>query len=187
MLQQEELVFLKAIAAVKLSPALPQELRKAIHARKSTAATIKKKYPNLPASRRQTGMKRKARQLNQDGVMEPATRRPATGKTTLVTAPTTGEQTAECSRHLCVTEGGPGFLAVVSGQAIPRLTSGPIKAVAKGTDSSEPAASMEAALGRKSPELSGPLSGLPAGTTPPHAHVGKHLFSFEESATRAAS
>jgi hypothetical protein len=50
---------------------------------------------------------------------------------------------------------------------------------------------MEAAQGRKSPDLSGPQSGMPAGTIPPHAHVvppanaaTKHRFSFQESATR---
>jgi hypothetical protein len=113
--------------------------------------------------------------------MEPATRRQATGKATPVTAPTTGEQTAECSRQLCVTEGGPGFLAVISGQAIPRLTSGPINAVAKGTDSSEPAASMEAALGRKSPDLSGLMSGMPAGATPPSRPRGPRRRTPEQN------
>ena len=115
MVHQEELAFLKAIAAVKLSPALRQELRKAIHARKSTATTTKKKCPTVATSRRQTGMKRKASQLNQDGVTEPATRRPAMGPSTAVTPPTTGEQTAECSSQLGTTEGGPAYAAVVAG------------------------------------------------------------------------
>lgn len=45
------------------------------------------------------------------------------------------------------------------------------KPVAKGSDHSEPAASLEAAQGRKSSELSGPLGGMPAGATCPKAHV----------------
>ena len=84
---------------------------------------------------------------------------------------TTGEQTAECSRQLGVTEGGSAYAAVVARRAVPRLTSGPPKPIAKGPDSSEPAVSMEAAQGRKSPDLSGPLGGMPAGAPPPHAHV----------------
>jgi hypothetical protein len=171
MVHQEELAFLKAIATVKLSPALRQELRKAIHARKSTATITKKKCPTVATSRRQTGMKRKASQLNQDGVTEPATRRPAMGPATAVTSPTMGEQTAECSSQLGTTEGGPAYAAVVARHAVPRLTSGPLKPVANGPDSSEPAVSTEAAQSRKSPDLSGPLSGMPAGITPLHAHV----------------
>jgi hypothetical protein len=146
MVHQEELAFLKAIAAVKVSPVLRQELRKAVYARKSTATT-KKKCPTVATSRRQTGMKRKASQLNQDGVTEPATRRTAMGPATAVTPPTTGEPTAECSRQLGPSEGGPAYAAVVAGHAVPSLTSGTLKPVARGPDSSEPAASMEAAQG----------------------------------------
>jgi hypothetical protein len=144
MVHQEELAFLKAIASVRLSPALRQELREAVQAKRSSASA--KKCPTVVTSRRLTGMKRKASQLNQNGREKPATRIPAMGPANAGTPPTTVEPTAECSRQLGPTEGGPAYAAVV---AVPRVTCGPLKPVARGPDFSEPTASMEAAEGRK--------------------------------------
>jgi hypothetical protein len=160
-----------AIASVRLSPALRQELRQAVQAKRSSATA--KKCPTVVTSRSLTGMKRKASQLNQDRLAEPPTRIPAMVPATAGTPPITGEPTAECSLQLGPTEGGPAYAAVVAGHAVPRVTSGPLKPVARGSDFSEPTASIEAAEGRKSPDLSGPLSGRPAGTIPPPppAHV----------------
>jgi hypothetical protein len=162
MAHQEELAFLKAIASVRLYPALRQELREAVQPKRCSATA--KKCPTVVTSRSLTGMKRKASQLKQDGLAEPATRIPAMGPATAGTPRTTGEPTAECSRQLGTTEGGPAYAAVV---AVPRVTSGSLKPVARGPDFSEPTASMEAAEERKSPVLSGPLCGRPAGTIPP--------------------
>ena len=57
MLQQEELAFLKAISTLKLSPAIRQELRKALAARRRTTAVAaaKKKGLSVPTSRCQDG------------------------------------------------------------------------------------------------------------------------------------
>lgn len=53
----------------------------------------------------------------------------------------------------------------------PRKPSEQFKPTAKGLDSSEPATSSEAVVRRMSTDMSGPLSGTPADTTPCYAQV----------------
>ena len=79
MLKQEELAFLKALSAVRQSPARLQELRKALAANKEKrAVALRKAGGSAGAStRRQQEIKRKANHLGLDTSGEPATRRPA--------------------------------------------------------------------------------------------------------------
>jgi len=56
-------------------------------------------------------------------------------------------------------------VALVAAPAAPHKPSGPLKPTAKGSDPFEPAVSSEAAPGRMSTDMSGPLSGMPVGTT----------------------
>jgi hypothetical protein len=63
-------------------------------------------------------------------------------------------------------EGGPAYAAVENGRAVPRQESGPLKPTAKGSGTPEPADSSEADFRRTSlAVVSGPLSGMPGGTT----------------------
>jgi len=57
------------------------------------------------------------------------------------------------------------YAAVVAAPAAPHKPSGPLKPTAKGSDPSEPAVSSETAPGRMSTDMSGPLSGMPVGTS----------------------
>jgi hypothetical protein len=64
-------------------------------------------------------------------------------------------------------EGGPAYAAVVTGRSDPHQECGPSKTTATRSDIPEPAASPEADSRRISLEdMSGPLMGMPAGTTP---------------------
>jgi len=180
MLRQDELVFLKAISSIQLSSALLKELRKAV-------ANVKTKTrPTVPTRSRSTTFggasitshrsstkiagKRKANELASSGdSSEPATRRPAPGDGSAPLPATstgsTGEQAVTGGRHLGFPEGGATYAAVVAAPAAPHKPSGPLKPTAKGSDPSEPAVSSETAPGLMSTDMSGPLSGMPVGTT----------------------
>ena len=100
--------------------------------------------------------------------MEPAIRRPApdAGSAPLPAKPSpTGEQAANSSRNLDLPEGGSKYAAVLAGSAAPKYTSGALKSTDRDSDPSESAVSTETATRRMSYDLSGPLSGTPAGTT----------------------
>jgi hypothetical protein len=78
MLTLQERTFVKAMATVKLSPPVLQELRKAMAAKKVSRAigASKIKAPTLPVSHRQRATTKTKAILDAAG--EPAARRPAT-------------------------------------------------------------------------------------------------------------
>jgi hypothetical protein len=87
----------------------------------------------------------------------PAARRPA-----LDTSGTSGAPTTAGSKE---TVGKAAYAAVVAGDTNPRQPSVQPKPTATGSDSSEPAASSEAANRLKSVDMSGSMGSMPAGTT----------------------
>jgi hypothetical protein len=137
--------------------------------------------------------KRKAEELSSsDGSSGPAIRRPAPNALHGSTAPgTSGEAAASCKP--LPGKDGPAYAAVVAGYANPQQSSGPPKPSAKGSDASEPAVSSEAASRRMSTDMSGPLDGMPPGTTLTDkvASAGEHPTRrpslFQESLILAAS
>jgi hypothetical protein len=170
MLTLQELAFVKAMATVKLSPPVLQELRKAIAAKKvvRTVGASKTKALTLPVSHRQrVTTKRKA---TQDAAGEPAARRPATEPLSQREAPADASAQRPCpepstSRGSTLATGGLAYATVVAGRTIQPNPSRPLKPIAKGSAHADPAATSEAALRRNSSELSGPLNGMPAGAT----------------------
>jgi hypothetical protein len=180
-LKQEELAFMKFISTLQLSPALLRELRKAMAASKKRRALASSKVKpsgeavdEVQSSHKplqQPAGKRKAAELStSDGVSEPAARRPVPnalaveGSAALSAA---DELTAGSSRQPCPMEGGPAYAAVVAGFAVPCQESGPLEHTANGSGTPEPAASSDADFRHMSlGDVSGPLSGTPAGTTP---------------------
>jgi len=76
-----------------------------------------------------------------------------------------GEQAASDGRQLRFPEGGASYASV---SAAPHKPTGPIKPTAKSSDPSEPTAYSEMAPGRMSNDVSGPMSGMPVGTTSAH-------------------
>jgi hypothetical protein len=114
--------------------------------------------------------KRKAEELSSsDSPSEPTSRRPAPGHLFvdgLEAQGTTGELAAQSSWQFGSTEGGLASATVVAGVASLQQPSVPHKSEAKGSDSSAPAASPEAATRRMSlVNVSGPLCSMPNGTT----------------------
>jgi len=185
MLRQDEFAFLKAISCAQPSPALLKEFRKAV------ASARRKKRPTVPTGSRSTTFggasiashrsstkvagKRKANELASSGdSSEPGTRRPAPGDGSAPLPATstraTCEQAATDGRQLGSSEGGATYAAVVAAPAALHQPSGPLKPTAKGSDPSEHAVSSETAPGRMSTDMSGPLSGMPVGSTV-DAHV----------------
>jgi hypothetical protein len=174
MLNQEQEAFAKAVSdpdalsEPEVSTVFIRALRKALAAAiiipEANAANTEREFPQL------TACKRKADELSSPGCSsEPASRRPAPGNQ-LDLGPeaqgTTGELAATSSRQLGVSEGGLLYAAVVAGYASPQQPSGTRKPPAMGSDHSEPAASSEAAHRRMSlGDVSGPLCGMPNGTT----------------------
>ena len=83
---------------------------------------------------------------------------------------TTGEQAVTGGRHLvspkdAVTYAAVTATAVATAIATPQPPSGPLKPTAKSSDPSELAISQEMAQRRMSPDMSGPLSGMPDANT----------------------
>ena len=161
MLTLQELAFVKAMATVKLSPPILQELRKAMAAKKGARAigASKTKAPTLPVSHRQRATTKRKATLDAAG--EPAARRPATEPLSQSDAP--ADESAQrpdpepsTSRGPTPATGGRAYAAVVAGRAIPHHSSGPLKPIAKGSADANPAALSEAAFRCNSSELSGP-------------------------------
>ena len=103
---------------------------------------------------------------------EPANRRPGPGAGSSPLPPTetaTGEQAASGSRQPGPSRVGVAYAAVLSAFVAPQ-PSGTLKPTPMGSDSSEFGVSMETSERRMSQDMSGPVSGTPAGTTD-HAHV----------------
>jgi hypothetical protein len=82
----------------------------------------------------------------------------------------TGEQAASGGRHLVSPEGGATYAAITAATVATQQPSGPLMPKAKGSDPSEHAVSQETAPRRTSSDVSGPMSGVPVGTTT-NAHV----------------
>jgi hypothetical protein len=110
-------------------------------------------------------------------VSEPAARCPAPSALAVEASAAVcaaDELTAGTSRQPRPMEGGAAYAAVVAGRAVPRQESGSIKPTAKGSGTPEPAAPSEADFRRTSlGDVSGLLSGMPAGTTP-NTPMGDH-------------
>lgn len=114
--------------------------------------------------------KRKAEELSiSDCPSEQARRCPAPGHLfddRHVAQGTTGEIGAQSRRQLDPTYGGLAYATVVAGVAGLQQPSGPHKSPTKGSDSTESATSSEGATRRMSlVDMSGPLCGVPDGTT----------------------
>jgi len=182
MLRQEELAFIKALSNVEVFPLFLRELKKAVAAGKKKALAAHK--ANASAGERPSGVgeactsrdplllsapKRKAEELSgSDCPSEPASRRPAP-EHPLDNGPsaqgTTGEKDAQSSRQLGPSE---GRLAYASGgwDCQPAPAKWDAQVQAKVSVSTETAASSEAAPRRMSlGDMSGPLCGMPQGTT----------------------
>ena len=124
---------------------------------------------------RQLAGKRKANAVASSGEsFEPANRRTAFGNGSAPlpasASAVTGDKAAACSRQLRPPEGGATYAAILAGPVGPSRPGGSLKPTAMGSDPSEPAVSSQTANRSISSDMSGPLSGKPAGTTP-HAQV----------------
>jgi hypothetical protein len=178
MLQQEELAFIKALGMMTHSPLFLQGLRRATapstKTKKAPTKKIKKALTSFRAAvaALTAASKRKAEVLSGAGASDkPASRRPAPDQLLEGAPEATGERAAQSSRQLGSAEGRLAYATVVAGAASLQKASGPHKSTAKGSASAEPAASLEAATRRMSlTDMSGPLCGMPDGTTP-NAHV----------------
>jgi len=173
MLRQDELAFMKAISTFQGSPALLMELRLAV---------ARRKKPVVPAGRRSTTSgsgnkaseqlagKQKANELASSGdSIEPGSMHPAPGAVSLplpANSSVTGEQAAVGSRHPEPSGGGGTYGAVLAGPVTPSQPSGTLKPTAMDADPSEFGVSSETANWRMSSDMSGPLNGIPDGTTP---------------------
>jgi hypothetical protein len=177
MLKQEELAFVKALSTMELFPALLRQLRKAMATRKRSraGAPSKAKPPSVVTSKRHSTVscaaivvqpsgkplqnpaaKTKAEELSSSGGSSgPASRRPTSNPLDGPSAPgTSGEAAASCKS--LPGKDGPAYAAVVFGHAKPQQAGGPPKPSAKGSDTSEPAASSGAASRLMSTDMSGP-------------------------------
>jgi hypothetical protein len=103
-------------------------------------------------------------------VSEPAARLPASSALAVEASAALSaadEPTAGTTRQPRPTEGGPAFAAVVAGRAVQRQECGPLKPKVNGSGSPEAAASSEVDFRCMSiGDVSGPLRGMSAGTTP---------------------
>jgi hypothetical protein len=100
--------------------------------------------------------------------MEPAHRRPApsAGPAPLpANSSATSEQAADSSRQPGPSGRGATYAAVLAASVAPSQPSGTLKPTAMDSDSSEPGVSMVTPNRRMSSNVSGPLSGMPDGTT----------------------
>ena len=163
MLRHDELAFIKAISTLH----------------KKISTTGRRKVPAVSAVKRGTTTgsgrrtelagKRKANELaSSGGSVEPANRRPATGagSTPLpVTTSATGEQAASNSRQHGSSGVEATYAAVLAANAAPSLPSGTLKPTAMDSEPSESGVSTETPNRRMSNDMSGPLSGMPNGTT----------------------
>jgi len=77
----------------------------------------------------------------------------------------TGEQAAAGSRQPGPSGGVATYATVLAGPVAPSQPSGPFKPTAMDSDPSEPGVSMETTNRRMSSDMSGPLGGMPDGTT----------------------
>jgi len=187
MLRQEELAFIKAVGSMELSPVLLRELWKAMAAAKMKALAATTPNTTSVSALGHSGgaggetrtsldtvqpnvSKRIAEELlSSDCTSEPASGRPAPGHL-FDGGPevhgTTGELAAQSGRQLGPTEGRLAYATVVAGVASLQKPSWPHKSTANGSVPTEPAASPQTAIRRMSlGDMSGPLCGMPDGTT----------------------
>jgi hypothetical protein len=182
MLKQEDLAFLKAISAVRQSPALLREPRKALVASKEKRAVALCKAGGSARAPTRRQIKKKASQLGTDSSGEPATRRPApdlaSGSSSSAFTSTEG-QVAQSSQE----PQRPEYAAVAAGRAALSL-SGPLKPTVMESDESDSAASSEAANRRMSQDMSGPLSGTPAAPVPQRTNRTRSLHHWSHRHSR---
>jgi hypothetical protein len=141
---------------------LPSLVASKRHPTVSSAASMAQPSGNPLQS---TAAKRKTDELSSsDGSSGPGTRRPAPNPLDGLSAPgTSGEAAASCKP--LPDKDGPAYAAVFAGYANPQQSGGLPKPSDKGAGTSEPAVSSGAASRRMSTDMSGPLDGMPAGTT----------------------
>jgi hypothetical protein len=170
MLKQGDLAFFKAMPSIELSPVFIRELRRAMAAawkktlmvsKTSTTSASACEHNSRVQSEAQTSRelsqpKRKVEGLSSsDCPSEPTSHRRAPGRTC-----------CPVSQQLGSTEGGLAYAAVVADHTGPQQPSGMHKPQAKGSGLSESTSCFEAALRRMSQgDMSGPLCGMPDGTT----------------------
>ena len=165
MVMQDELAFIKTLSALQMKLAMN---------RRKKVPTVSVGRPSTTSRResrasQQLVGKRKGNELASSGdSTEPANRRPATGAGSMpLPAKTifTGEQAATSSRQL----GSSGVVAtssaVLAANAATSQPSGTLKPTAMDSEPSESGVSMETSNRRMSNDMSGPLSGMPVGTT----------------------
>jgi hypothetical protein len=174
MLRQEELAFIKALGTMTPSPLFLRVLRRAtVTSTKTKKAPIKKALTSSRAAvaALTAASKRKTEVLSSAGAShEPASRRPAPDQLLEGAPEATGERAARAAGNSALPRTG-WLTLVLAGAASLQKPSGPHKSTAKGPASAEPTASLEAATRRMSlTDMSGPLCGMPDGTTP-NAHV----------------
>jgi hypothetical protein len=100
-------------------------------------------------------------------VSKPSAGRPALSSLPVEALSAADETVTWTSRQPCPKEDGLEYAAVVAGCTDPRQESGPLKPKATGSGTPEPAAASEADRTNMSlGDVSRPLSGMPAGTTP---------------------
>ena len=159
-LRHNEVSFIRAISSLhkKLSAAGRRNVPAVSAARRGTA-TGRGRRAEL------AGIRKADELASSGGPEEPANRCPAigAGSTPLpVTTAATGEQAAASSRQPGSSGVGATYAAVLAANAAPSLPSGTLKPTAM--DSSESGVSSETPNRRMS-DMSGPLSGMPNGTT----------------------
>jgi len=171
--RHDELAFLNALSALQL---------------KLVSVQKKKKIPAVSAGKRGTASgtrpsqhdasKRSASELTGSGdSAEPASRRPAIGArpVPLPATSVTGEQAAASSRELGSSRAEATYAAVLAANAAPSQPRGTLKPTAMDSEISGSGVSMETSKRRMSNDMSGPLSGMPIGTTD-KAHVTNVCF-----------
>jgi len=173
MLKQDELAFIKAISTYQMSLTLLKKLRLAMARRKKKPAVLAERRSttsgNGAIASQQLAGKRKANELACPGdSMEAANRRPAPGAGSAplpVNSSVTGEQASVGSRQIGPSGGGATYAAVLAGRVASSQPSGPLKPTAMDSDPSESGVSSETTNRRMFSDVSGPLSGMPNGTT----------------------
>jgi len=100
-----------------------------------------------------------------------------------MTSSVTDKQAAAGSRQPKQSGGGATYVAVLTGPVAPSQTSGPLKPTAMDLDPSKPGVSVETTNRRMASDMSGPLSGMPDGTTL-NAQVANAAIQQESVLTR---
>jgi hypothetical protein len=194
MLKHEELAFMKVITMLQLSPPVLLELRKTMAARKRRNALASGKakpseedvgeHQSSHKPLQQSAGKRKAAELSTSVCLSP----PQDNERLVCWPWRDPRLSAGTSRKPRLMECGPTYAAVVVWRAVPRQERGPLKCKAKNSRNPETVASSGVDFRRMSlREVSGPLSGTPADTTPDTAMEITRSFPQASGKTRPPS